>query len=252
MAVIAYFGSRFLLQENRLKAISKVPPSYRLAIGGLAFYGTSGGQKSIAIRADRFVIEKKKFGFLSFSLMNVARLENAVINVYGIRAGTSRPPASGKPMREDAPDTPKTMNPGTQAGSSGTPAAAGPGPSRTQTGGPLTFDHVLSRESFSLFPAKNIGAIEAAPIVVQFHDDQGVFTRLDASSGTVRLKQQDILFSGNVRVTSGGLELQAGQLMFLPQQGIFKAEEGYTLKNGEGRRQGKKLTTDIHLKTKRP
>jgi hypothetical protein len=221
--IVWYICSRFQTQENLLKAASTASSPYRMAIGGLAFYGTSGGQKSISIKADRFVIEKKKFGFLSFSLINVARLENAVIDVYGLKAGKLNPPSSASPF-----------------------------PSGAQTGKTLNFDHVLSRESFSMFPTKNIGAIEAGPIIVNFHNENNVFTSLTASSGTVRLKEQDILFSGNVRVTSGPRELLTDQLMFLPQKGLFDVDKDYTLKTGDGTVQGKRLTTDIHLKPKKP
>jgi hypothetical protein len=216
--IVWYIGSRFQAQENLLKAAS-TPSPYRVAIGELSFYGISGGQKSISIKADRFVVEKKKFGFLSFSLMNVAKLENAVIDVYGVRTKTFKQPS-----------------------------AVGHAPSGTPAGKAMTFDHVLSDESFSMFPTKNVGAIEAGPIVVQFRDGENIFTRLSASSGTVRLKEQDILFSGSVRVTSGSRELFTDQLMFLPQKGLLKVDGNYTMKTGDGSVRGKRLTADIHLK----
>ena len=216
--VIAFF---YLPSINSKEVVpqSTPSPSYRVSIGGLAFFGTIGGQKSISIKADRFVVEKKKFGFLSFSLINVARLENAVIDVYGVRKKTFKQPS-----------------------------AVGHAPSGTSAGEALTFDHVLSNESFSMFPTKNISAIEAGPIVVQFRDDENIFTRLSASSGTVRLKEQDILFSGSVRVTSGSRELFTDQLMFLPQKGLLKVDGNYTMKTGDGSVRGRRLTADIHLK----
>jgi hypothetical protein len=245
--IVWHFYSRFQTQENRLKAASTASSPYRIAIGGLAFYGTSGGQKSIAIKADRFVVEKKKFGFLSFSLIHVARLENAVIDVYGVRDGASKPSSAKSPALSDAPDE---RRPGVKTETSGTSAATDPTPTKTSKKDALAFDHVLSRESFSMFPTKNISAIEAGPIILNFHNENNVFTNVTASSGTVRLKEQDILFSGNVRVTSGPRELFTDQLMFLPQKGLFDADKNYTLKTGDGTVQGKRLTTDIHLKPK--
>lgn len=216
----------FLRTGNQKAASPPVagPPSQRMAIGGLSFFGISDGRKSIAIRADRFVIEKKKFGFLSFSLMNVARLENAVIDVYGVSRSTAETSSIKSPDMTAAPD-----------------GRGGKAP---------TFDHILSRESFSLFPVKNIGAITAAPVVVQFHDDRGFLTRLSAMSGTIRMKEQDILFSGNVRVASGPRELLTDQLLFLPQKGLFDVNKSYTMKTAGNRYQGKHLTTDIYLKRK--
>ena len=52
-------------------------------IQGFRYTGAFEGRKVISVRADRFLIRKKKIGFLRFGLLNEVRFDNARIDIYG-------------------------------------------------------------------------------------------------------------------------------------------------------------------------
>lgn len=60
--------------------LSTVGPS--MAIRGFAFNGYHEGRRTLSIKADSFIVDKKKIGFFRCGLMNIAKLNNAVIDIY--------------------------------------------------------------------------------------------------------------------------------------------------------------------------
>ena len=70
-------------------------------IRGFRFDSNYEGRKVLSIKADRFSIQKKKLGFFRFGLMNEARLENALVRIYG-KAGKGEAAASQDLTFDDA------------------------------------------------------------------------------------------------------------------------------------------------------
>lgn len=54
----------------------------RVCCPGFRYDADYKSRRTISIKAHRFSIHKKKLGFFRFGLMNQARLENDVINIY--------------------------------------------------------------------------------------------------------------------------------------------------------------------------
>lgn len=195
-------------------------PKPRHDIRGFRFDGTHEGKKTISIKADRFSIDKKKLGFFRFGLMNVARLENAFIHIYGSRGLPGKNPDESH--------------------------------SNIKSRQSLTFKNVFSKEALPSFPIKRISSIVMEPVYVELHDEQSVVTRISAASAAIRLKKGDILLKGNVRVASGARVLTTDQLSMLPEKAIVKTDQHFVLKTPEEQYEGDHLTTDIFLRSGTP
>jgi len=78
-----------LLRQGNLNTHNNTPEvssqrysKHRLKIKGFRLDSLNNGEKILSIKADNFTIEKKKLGFFRFGLINVAKFENAVIDIY--------------------------------------------------------------------------------------------------------------------------------------------------------------------------
>ena len=199
------------LQENK----SAYPADYRMKIEGLRFYGMNDGRKALAIVADSFVIEKKKVGFLTFSVAYSARLNYANIDFYS--------PA--------LPDLPATR-------SSSAPS----------------FRTALDKTTFADFPVSlsGISGLEVLPIKARFFAGDRLISQIQASSARIILSERSIIFSGNAHVLAGASELNTEQLSFLPEKGRLNVESPYTLRRAGAFTSGNRLTTDLQLKAISP
>lgn len=84
--IILFYYHRILPLENNHKNISrKQHPRPRHVIHGFSFNSNQEGRRTILIKADRFSIQKKKFAYFRFGLINEAILENALVHLYGKR-----------------------------------------------------------------------------------------------------------------------------------------------------------------------
>ena len=212
--IILYYHHRASNVENHREDISDYRhPRPRHEIRGFRFDSNHDGKRVISIKADRFSIQKKKFGFFRFGLMNEAILENVFIHLYG-RGG----------LAEDKSDDWQD----------------------------LTFKDVFSRETMPSFPIKRISSIVMEPVCMKLHDEQFVVTQISASSASIRLKKRDILFKGDVRVVSGSRVLTTDQLRMLPEEGVIKTDRQFILKTSEKQWKGLRLTTDVFLKSSIP
>lgn len=188
-------------------------PRPRHEMHGFSFHGIHEGKRTISIKADRFAVEKKKLGYFRFGLMNVARLTNAVIDIYGKTAGQTAD----------------------QSGSG------------TQKPKGMTFEHIFSKKALPSFPVKRVSSIVAEPVHVKLHDEESVVTEISASSASIRMKKREVLFEGKVRVVSGNRVLTTDQLSFLPENAVLRADGHFVLRTPEKQFEGKRLTTDIFL-----
>ncbi len=200
-------------------------PEPRHKIDGFGYQGSSNGQTVISIKADRFSLQKKKIGFFRFGLMNEARLDNAVVHIYGKREGPSRSAAGKSPLK--ASDRSQTD---------------------LQVPGDVTFKGIFKKETLPSFPVKRISAIVIEPVSLNLYQEESLITQINASSATIRLKRRSILFKENVHVVSGSRSLTTDQLIFLPEEGVIKTNRPFVLKTPNEQWDGARLSTDIFLK----
>jgi hypothetical protein len=244
--------------------------SHQMQIEGLRFYGMHQGRKVVSITADRFTIQKGRFGFFRTGLTQEAKIENARIDLYATAVAPQkdrrdvpstrtreRTPAdhasdgdvaSGKPSEADNPGrTTAEVHPSGAVPSNASPPTRQPA-SRSTTP-QWDFGDLFAGEALaSLLPTKAITAIEAAPVTVVLHGDSSDLTRISAAGATVRLRDQDILFTGGVRVSSGAAELTTERLLFVPRTAHLQTDNTFVLKKGPRTIQGSHLTTDLFLR----
>lgn len=198
-------------------------PGPRHKIEGFHYEGHQEGRKTASITADKFQVEKKKIGFLRFGLMNVAKLTNARVDIYGrrIQHGGSTRSETSPPPESAGPSVPP------------------------QEG--FSFAGALSKKALPSFPVPKISSIVMEPAVVRLWDETSILTQISADSATIRLSRQDILFKKNVRVVCGDRVLTTDELNLLPEDALLRTAQDFVMKTPEKWFAGKGMTTDIRL-----
>ena len=207
-----YFPKSTLNTEHKRNNISRYPyPEPEHKIRKFSFDSVFGGRKILSIEADLFSINKKKLGFLRFGLMDVAMFKNANVQIFGSSKKT---------------DTHEKQQ------------------NRFKS---LIFNDIFSKDTLPAFLTKRIFSVRMEPVCIKFYDDNVIITEISSNSATIRLKKQDILFKGHVRVVSESKSLTTSQLRLLPEKAIIEINQHYILKTIEEQIEGHKLTTDIFL-----
>lgn len=215
IVVMAFIVYRY--NASRPKVITEKvvlsPRKSRVQIRGFEFNGYNEGKKVLSIKADRFTVEKKKIGFLTTSLFNVANLNNSVIDIYG------------------------------QGDESGKDVVTG---LKEQISG-VTFKDTFSKDALLAFPGKSIASITMQPVSMSLYIGESLITRISASSASVRMKQRDIVFQGGVEVSSDKKTLTTDRLIFFPEKALINTNSHFVLKTIDGQSEGEQLSADIFL-----
>lgn len=226
-----------LRSRNKEQTVKTAPQqAYRMQVVGLNFKRMNQGRMSLSITADRFIIRRGKIGFFSTGITSAARIENVQIDIYeappSVQENSVKQQLSG-----ESSDSGRLV----KAGSSQIRAVNG-------VAEKWNFEDLFAEETFSsLLPTKNISTIEAVPVTVRLHGEQGIMTQISAATASVRLKDRKILFNGRVRVLSGGSELSTEQVIFAPMTARLMTDKRYVLKRGGRTIRGSGLKTDIFL-----
>ena len=202
---------------------------HRLQITGFQFDGHRGGKRVITIKADQFTIEKGKMGPLRVSLWNVAKLKNGIIHLYGSSTSSSEVSSSKTDF-------------GPSLGEEGEKPAV----RRLELG------DVFNKESIPSFGVKKVSSIISEPIQVILHDEASVVTEISAASATIRIKERDVFFKGNVRVLSGARTLLTETLSLDPVKGELRSEEQVLLQSPRQAVESKGMVTDFFLNIASP
>ena len=201
------------------------PAAPPLDIQGFHFNCKVAGKQNISIQADRFMVRKKKIGFLRIGLLNELVLINGSIKLYGARNRNVAEAAKQDRLQED------TMIAGEENSSQ-----------------ELVFAGVLSQETFPSFAIPHVTAISVEPVQISLYDDQNIVTSILAKSATIRLTEQDMLFRGDVKVSSGDRVLTTGLLNLIPDKAVLATSGHFKLHTAAGNRQGQRLVTDVFLR----
>jgi hypothetical protein len=199
--------------SDRAMVLSPQTKENRIQIRGLQFSGYNEEKKVISIKADRFTVEKKKIGFLTTSLFNVANLKNAIIDIYGQGNVSEKGAVIG--LEE-------------------------------QLSG-ANFKDTFSKDALPAFPGKNVISITMEPVSVNLYIEGAPVTQVSALSANIRMKQRDIVFQGDVKVISGERTLITDRMAFNPEAANINTDSHFVLKTNEGQLEGEKLSADIFL-----
>jgi len=214
--------------DNPIRRSSK----YRLKVKGFQFEGFYGGKKTLRIRADSFTIERMKMGHFRLAFLNVARLQNGEIDIFG----QPRSFAKESALKDSGSDV-KSLRRGNNE-------------SRK-----VVFKHVFEKESLPSFGVKHISSIKIEPVTVSLYANANKKMpdcRISAASGSIRLKNRDILFKGGVRVSSDDKTLLTEELSLAPESAEIMTTGVFELKAGNQTIKGKGLKGDIFLRGLRP
>lgn len=188
-------------------------PAVWQEIGGFCYESFYDNRRVITIKADKFLVEKKKLGFLRFGLMNEVRLDNAVLAIYADKIQNG---GAGKKHN-------KIM------------------------GQRLTYKDLFSGETLSPISSKRIYSVTMTPVQIELHDEGATVTTISADSGKIRLTKRDILFMGNVRLVSGDKVLLTDEARLIPEKGEIGCDHPFTLTISGQKRTGNHLFTDVFL-----
>jgi|GEM_PF-1278684 len=187
----------------------------RIRIRGFKFTGyNEKGEKVLTIRADKFSVEKKKIGFITTSLLNVAVVKNARIDMY------ARNSVSGENAAAEL---------------------------KEQMSG-VTFEDSFSKDTLATLPIKNVSSFSIEPVSLNLYNGDSLVTGISANSAEISIKQRAMVFKGNVKVVSGEKTLTTERVTFSPEKARFKTDSRYILKTKDGTSEGIKFTSDIFLK----
>lgn len=222
LIICCLLACAFLLDRRSSQNLLKEQPdvrdsmrsSERMKVRGFRYYGTSEGKRVLALRADKFTVEKKKIAFFRSALSNSAYLRNGRIDIYGVKETVKG--ASGS------------------TGEIAQPA--------------LALSQVFSKESWPTISSKRVSEIRAEPVTVRIHDEKSLLTEIHADAAVVSPKRRDFLFEGNVLVKSGGREMRTGKLFFIPDGCLMKTDEACEITEGGRTMKGSGLVTDIFLR----
>lgn len=103
------------------------------------------------------------------------------------------------------------------------------------------FDHALS-----LFPGKRILSVFMKPVEIECYDKQSLLSHIWADSAVISIKNQKMIFKGDVRIAAGKRSLTTDQLTLFPDNRI-STKKHYVLKIGETQKEGDQITMDIFL-----
>jgi len=195
-----------------------------LAIKGFAFDDYQGDRKTLSIKADFLVVDKKKIGFFRFGLINAAKLEKAIIDIYLV----AKPPA--QPISAPPFDYNIQRAKTTQSAIK-----------------KIDFKNAFSPTIFKSIIKKKITTLEMEPVTIRIHDNKGVSLTIESGYSKIGLKDGAIIFKKRVRVTAGPKILTTKKLSLFPHRGLFRTNSSFVLKTPQRECRGDYLETDLYL-----
>ena len=201
---------------------SQAPSSH--AINGFRFTSNKDGHRSIDIRADQFLLKKKKMGMFRLGLFNEAIFQNARIDLYGQR----RDPLEKATGTADYP--------------SGTLYIEAPG-----QGEGYAFSNAFSPENFESLQLKKIAAVHLAPIALRFFVEDHLKISVRADRAVMDASPREMRLTGNVIWQGGDTELQTDSLVVFLSDNIIRSPGAYRITRGAQVISGHKLEADFLL-----
>lgn len=195
------------------------PPnaSLKLEVNDFKLQSYMASRMQLQIESDRFVVKKKKIGFLSFGLLNEGILENARLKIYRIKS----------PIQDN--------NINKQQGD----AFLDDQEPVIQTG--------LNETIFLNLPVKNIISILAKPVLLELYDDSTLVSTIRASKAWLRQEGKEIVFEGQAHVTSEGKEITADKIVFVMENSTLQIKGRSEIDGIKGKWDGEPLQADVYL-----
>ena len=108
----------------------------------------------------------------------------------------------------------------------------------------IDFPDSLMPDNLKSITKKRITGIEMSPVTIRIHDKKGVISSVCSKYAKISLKDQDIKFDTNVRVTAGSKTLTTKHLAFIPKRSVFRTDHPFVLKTDKRELKGNYLEID--------
>jgi hypothetical protein len=182
---------------------------------GLSVDSWAKDRKLLTVKAERFSIEKRKFGFFRFGLMKVVHMTDSRIELYDFFTGSSDNPHPADNVEKPELDQ-------------------------------LLVDSLL-KQTVPHSSLKGISAIEMKPVSLRIYDQKRVLTRINADSLFIGSRKGSVAFHGNVSVEAPSGVLTTEELVLLPRQALLETHQYFKLKTLEKEFEGYHLVTNLLL-----
>ena len=73
------------------------------------------------------------------------------------------------------------------------------------------------------------------PIRMQLRDQETVVVQITAGSASLKVRNREVQFKGNVRLIASRNTLEAEAMSFHPESGTIRVEGDYSLQRGKGK-----------------
>jgi hypothetical protein len=220
LVIFVFFLQNGREEKREKQTFSYRPSSPRVAITGLNYNLSHEGETKFSVKADNFLIRKKKIGLVRFALAQEALLVNADIAVYVVHE-----------RRVER-----------QEGKNDSFVAVGITPEKNNAFVPFA---VLMK----LFHLKRLSGLVMKPVRVKFYDTAEGVSQLTAMQASFNFKERSVLFKGNVEMICGFNMLKTNQLTLFPKEAKIEVKKEFTLRVNEKERVGSHLVSDFFLKS---
>ena len=211
-------------QERQIQPSRYTPSSPRLEIIGLKYDLNSNGKKDISLKADRFVIRKKKMGLIRFALTQEVLFENVEISFISKDEITAEADSSNSNL-------PVPIK-----------------PYEAKTSDSTENDSLFSLDQIFI-PAdvKRVSSFVMTPIKIFFYDNDKKVSQILANRGTIQPERKEVILSGDVRMTAGEKYIVTSRLIFRLEKDEIYIPGKYLLEIRGKRKTGEPISSDIFL-----
>ena len=212
-------------QENEKEQVSRYTPSKpRLEIIGLKYDLNFMGETSLQLKADRFVIRKKKLGLIRFGLAQEAFFENAEVSFFCKKKLPSLHDNSN-----DNITTPFKL----QEANASEPA--------------VNYSLSSLKEMLTSSDTKRLSSVVMAPVSIFFYDEDNKVSHIYAKSASFRIQSKEVVLSGDVRMTAGEKHIKTSKLIFNPDKEEIYIPGNSMLEIQGVEKTGGPITSDVFL-----
>jgi hypothetical protein len=215
---IAYVSIAFLIPHKK-KLDAGIPERdillkqarHPLVIRGFQFCSYDQRGKNITIKASRYRIEKMKIAFFRTGAVRLAKFKNAEIDVYVDKV------ESDKDFEGDN----QKYN--------------------------YSLKEIFTEEALPDNGLKNAVSFLFEPVKISFYDGKTLIAQIQAKKASIKSKDGNMVFQGNVTATSESKSLSTDKLTLLPDNGEITTNHHYVFKTSENKATGNGITTDLLL-----
>jgi lipopolysaccharide export system protein LptA len=182
-----------------------------MVIRGFNFTSYDEGGKNITIKAVKYSIEKMKIAFFRTGTVRLAKFKNAEIDIYVNQV------ESGKYFKGNS----QKYN--------------------------YSLKEIFTEEALPANGLNNAVSLLFEPIKINFYDGKTLITQIQAKKASIKSKDGNIVFQGNVTATSESRSLSTDRLTLLPDTGEITTNHYFVFKTPENKATGNVITTDLLL-----